>query len=58
MVIVQTYLEIDRIFEGLSPVLDIWDEELGASDFVQTKNELVNGCVSGIGFYSVLIDFY
>ena len=29
-----------------------------ASDFVQTQNELLNGCVYDIGFYSVLIDFY
>ena len=37
---------------------DGWICEESASDFVQTQNELVNGCVSNIGFYSVLIDLY
>ena len=37
---------------------DLWVCEESASGFVQTHNELVNGCVSGIGFYSVLIDLY
>ena len=33
-------------------------EVFSASGFVQTQNELVNGCVSDIGFYSVLIDLF